>query len=61
MPPGQFQRRQRPQVSFERVTMTPGDHERMLFWDNDGNLFTDEELTEPTGLTIVRLGVGVDE
>jgi hypothetical protein len=57
MPPGQYQRRKRPQVGFQRVAMSAGDDAQMLYWDEGGNLYSDEGLTDPTGLTIVRLGV----
>jgi hypothetical protein len=41
--------------------MPAGEDERTLYWDCDGNLYADEDLTDPTGLTIVRLGVEGDE
>jgi hypothetical protein len=34
-----------------------GDDARMLYWDEHGCLYSDEGLRDPTGLTIVRLGV----
>ena len=46
---------------FERVTMPTGDDELIFYWDSDGNLYDDEDLTKFAGLVIVRPRVGDDD
>ena len=54
--PGKFQRPRAVRPLFERGTMVTGDAAQSLWWDSDGNLFDDEDLTKFSGLVIVRPG-----
>jgi hypothetical protein len=51
--PGKFQRPMPRLAGFRRTTMD--DPDITLWWEEDGWLYSDEELTVRTGLAIVEL------
>jgi hypothetical protein len=58
---GTTQRPRQPTPLFERVSLVCGDGEPTYYWDHQGNLFHDEDLTQSAGLIIVRPRFGGDE
>ena len=51
---GKYQRNKPLVVTCERVSMDL-DPDVWMFWNASGELFADPELTQPLGLTIVRV------